>query len=512
MAILGTHSRRAEALARWALPLATLAFFVATAPGYGIFRDELYYLACGRHLDWGYVDHPPLVAVLAAVASRLLGGSLVGLRLFPALAAAGTVLLVGDSARALGAGRWGRVLAQLLVATAPVYLSLFTIFSMNAFDLVVWAGLGRLAIALLSGAGPRLWIAFGALAGVGLQNKLDVALLGAGIAAGLVVARRWDVLGSRWPWMGGALAVLLFLPHVAWQVAHDWPTREFIARAQSGKIEHLSPLAYLGSQLLMVGPPAALLAAAGLGWLLAARRARPWRPIGWAVVVVVLVLALSVSKPYYLAPAYTLLFPAAGAALGAWTAAWWARRAARALITAAVLATLLAAPLAKPLLPVDRFVAYADALGMAPASGETHELGRLPQFFADMHGWEDLARATARVHRSLPPPDRARACVFAQNYGQAGAIDHFGPALGLPPAISGHNSYWLWGPGSCTGEVLLILGGDAANHRQVFARVEAGGVHRCGECMPYESEVTIWVGRGLRVPLAEAWGRVKHYD
>lgn len=501
-----------ERLTRWALPLATLAFFVATAEGYGIFRDELYYLACGRHLDWGYVDHPPLVALLAAAARGLFGSSLVGLRLFPALAAAGTVLLVGDTARALGADRWGRVLAQLLAATAPAYLALFTIFSMNAFDILVWAGLGRMAVALLGGgADPRLWLAFGALAGVGLQNKLDVGLLGAGLAAGLVAARRWDVLRSRWPWAGGALALAIFLPHVAWQAAHGWPTPEFVARAQSGKIVHLAPWQFLAAQLELVGPAAAALAAAGLGWLLLARAARPVRALGWAVVAVVAVFALSVSKPYYLAPAYALLFPAAGAALDGWTAGR-GRRLVRPLVTVAVVSILVAAPLAKPLLPVERYLAYAAALGIAPESDERHELGRLPQFFADMHGWRGLAEATAAAFHRLPPADRARACVFAQNYGEAGAIDHFGPALGLPPAISGHNSYWLWGPGRCTGEVLLILGGDRADHLAAFARVDPAGHHRCRDCMPYESDLTIWVARDLRLPLEQAWEGVKHFD
>ena len=505
------RSRLAERATRWALPLATLAFFVATAPGYGIFRDELYYLACGRHLAWGYVDQPPLVGLLAAVATALFGDSLVGLRLFPALAAAGTVLLVGDTARAFGAGRWGRITAQLLAATTPIYLSLFTIFSMNAFDVLVWAGLARLGAALLAGARERLWLAFGALAGVGLENKLDVGLLGAGLVVGLVVARRWDVLASRWLWLGGAVAAALFLPHVVWQALHGWPTPEFVAGAQEGKIVELAPWQFLAEQVWLVGPVAAGLALAGLGWLLAARAARVQRPLGWAVVVVLAVFALSVSKPYYFSPAYALLFAAAGAALEAWTAGR-GRRLLRPLVLVAVASILFSAPLAKPLLPVDGYLRYAAALGVAPGSDESHELGRLPQFFADMHGWREMAENVAAAMATLPLAERERACVYGNNYGEAAAIDHFGPALGLPPAISGHNSYWLWGPGECTGEVLILLGGEREDHLRSFRSVQRIGHHTCTDCMPYEDDLTIWVGRGLKLPIGEAWERARHYN
>lgn len=496
---------------RWALPLATLLFFAVTAAGYGIFRDELYYLACGRRLAWGYVDHPPGIALVARLAELLFGGWLPGLRLLPALAAAGTVLLVGDSARALGGGRWARLLAQLFAATAPIYLSLFTILSMNALDVVIWAGLARLALALLAGADPRLWLGFGALAGAGLLTKLDVGLLGAGLGVGVLLARRFELLRERWLWAGAALAALMFTPHVLWQVEHGFPTREFVAAAQAGKIQDIGALGFAAAQLEMAGPFAALVALAGLAWLLGAGAARRFRPLGWAVVVVFAVFALGVSKAYYFAPAWSILFPA-GAVVLEWATARWRPRLLRSLSTLAAVSTLAFAPLAKPLLPVDAYLRYAAALGFAPGSAETHRLGRLPQFFADMHGWQDLAATVARVAAALPAEDRARACVFGRNYGEAGAVEHFGPALGAPPAISGHNSYWLWGPGDCTGEVLIVLGGDPERLASQFASVERAAIFRCDDCMPYENNLPIHVARGLRAPLAEAWSEVRHYN
>lgn len=502
---------RAELVARGALPLAVLAFFAATAAGYGVFRDELYYFACARHLDWGYVDHPPMVALLAALVRAAFGDSWIAARLLSAAAAGGTVLLVGDTARELGGGRWARLSAQLLAATAPVYLALFSIFSMNALDVLVWAGLVRIAARILAGGSAQLWLAFGALAGIGLENKLNVGLLGGGLAAGLVLARRFDILRSRWFWLGGAVALALFLPHVAWQARHGWPTLEFVANAQRAKIVRLGPIGFIAAQFIQTGPIGFTFALAGLGWLLAARGARPFRPLGWAALAVLAVFAASVSKPYYFAPALTLLFAAAGVALETWTEGRFARPArAVALVAAASIA--VAAPLAKPLLTEDGYVRYAAALGLRPSSDEKHRLGRLPQFFADMHGWRNLADAVARVAAALPPEDRAKACVYGNNYGEAGAIDFFRAELGLPPAISGHNSYWLWGPGSCTGAVVLIIGGRAGDHARDFATVEPGGVFHCADCMPFEDNLAIWVARGLKVTLADAWGAWKHFD
>jgi hypothetical protein len=502
---------RSEILVRWALPLAVLVFFAATASGYGVFRDELYYMACARHLDWGYVDHPPLVALIARLVGVAFGDSWIALRMLSALAAAGTVALVGDLAGELGGGRWARVLAQVLTATAPVYLSLFSIYSMNGFDVLIWAGLARIAARILAGGSQRLWLTFGALAGVGLLNKIDVVLLGAGIVAGCSLAGRFDVFRSRWIWLGGALAAALFAPHVAWQFVNGWPTREFVANAQRVKITPLGPVGFVAKQFTMAGPVAFSMALSGLGWLLAARSSRMFRPLGWAALAVLVVLAASVAKPYYFAPALTVLFAAGGVALEGWTSGRFARPA-RAVTLVAAASILVAAPLVKPLLSADGYVRYAAALHVRPGTDENHRLGRLPQFFADMHGWRELAEAVAAVHADLPAEDRARACVYGQNYGEAGAIDTFGPALGLPPAISQHNSYFMWGPGSCTGAVVLLIGGDREDHVEHFDTVDAAGVFRCADCMPYESDLTIWVARGLTVPLADAWRASKHYD
>ncbi len=490
----------------------TVLFHIVTARGYGIFRDELYYLACAEHLDWGYVDHPPLVAVLAWAVRHTLGSSLVALRLWPALAAGVTVYLAAAIARQLGGGRSAQLLAAVAVAFTPLYLGISSYYSMNATDLVVWTALLLVTVRILRTDDRRLWLVFGAIAGLGLENKLSVLFLGFGIAIGLVAARQWRQLRDRRLWLGVAIAVLLFVPHLAWQVAHGWPTLEFIASATASKNVAFSPLDFLVQQAIYMNPVALPVWLGGLAYLLMARAARPYRALGWAYLAILILMMTQSAKPYYLGPIYPLLLAAGAVAIEQRSALprWgWLRYASLAIIA---VSGAVAAPLAKPLLPEDTFVRYAAAIAVAPAPDERHEIGRLPPFFADMHGWQELAAAVAEVHRALPEAERGRACVFAQNYGQASAIDFFGPGLGLPRAISGHNSYWLWGPGDCDGRVLIIIGGRLDDHAAAFTDVAAAGRFRCADCMPYESDQTLWVARGPRLPIAAAWPGTKHYD
>lgn len=494
----------------WILPaLAIVGLHVATARGYGIFRDELYYLACADHLAWGFVDHPPLSIAVLAIVRTLLGDSLHAIRLVPALAAGATAVLAASTARSLGGGAFAQRVAAISAAVMPIALALCGFYSMNALDLVLWTAAFRILAAILAGGDPRLWIAFGAVAGVGLQNKLSMLFMGLGVVLGLVVARRWDALLTRWIWLGGALAAAIVLPNVLWQAAHDWPTLEFMANARRYKMEGTNPLGFVVETLLNGGPLTFPVWIGGVGWLLASRASKAWRGLGWAFVAIFAVMLASGAKPYYLAPTFPLACAAGGVAWERWTdrpRMAWARPA---LLAVVFVGSAAVAPLAKALLPVEAYLRYSRALGITPSSGERHALGRLPQHFADMHGWKELAEAVARVRDGLPEEDRARVCVAGQNYGEAGAIDYFGPALGLPRAISGHNSYWLWGPGDCAGKVWIVIGDRRESLETIFESVERGGVFECDLCMPYEDGSAIWICRGLRGSPSALWPTIK---
>jgi hypothetical protein len=495
-------------LAEWGPSLGVLLFHLTFLRGYGVFRDELYYIACGKRPGWGYVDHPPLVGWVAWAVRQVFGDSHLALRVVAALAAAAAVWVTARIARELGGGTFAVVLAGLGSAVAPIMLALGSIYSMNAFDLVFWAVLFWIVTRILRGGDERLWIAFGAVAGLGLLDKISVLFVGFGIVVGLVLSRRFDVFRSRFFWAGGAIAFLVFLPHLVWQQAHGWPTLEFMRNARQEKMVALPVTGFLRVALDDT-TPVAWLWIFGVGWLLLARAAGRVRTLGFAFLAVLALLATTGGKPYYLAAGYAAPLAAGAVAVEAWTER--ARRLRPVLATLVVVVGLALSPLAAPVLPVDDYVRYAAALGQKPATDEHHELARLPQFYADMHGWRQMAQTVASTFRTLPPEERAKACVFGQNYGEAGAIEYFGPGLGLPPAISAHNSYWIWGPGRCTAEVLLVIGDRRDRLDQLFESVEEGGTFHCRDCMPYENGRHVWIARRLKVPLAGLWPEIKHF-
>jgi hypothetical protein len=494
------------------LPGLTFLFHLITIKGYGYFRDELYYLANAEHLGLGYVDHPPMIGLITAAVRATLGDSLVAIRLLPAVAAAATVWLVMLTARELGGGRRAQTLAGLATMLAPAYIGIFGFLSMNAFDILLWAAAFLLVARILRTGRHRLWLLFGVIAGVGLQNKISFFFVGFGIVAGLLLSRRWPVFRKPAFWLGGLVAAIVFSPYLAWQASHGWPLLEFMENARRFKNVQLGIAPFMAEQVLLTNFLALPLWLGGLAFLLFNRAAAVFRPLGWSYLAMLcLMLVSGDAKPYYLAPAYTVLFAAGAVAL---TGLKWrsSRQLQAAMVVMIVAGGALSAPLAKPLLPVEMYIAYANALGIRPSSGERHAEGRLPQNFADRHGWAELAETVAAVYKALEPVERQKACIFGQNYGQAGAIDLFGRRHGLPKAISAHNSYHLWGPRDCSGEVLIVIGDTRETLEQAFETVQLGAVFTCPNCMPYENNKPIWVARNLRQPLVSVWPAIKKFS
>ena len=335
-------------------------------------------------------------------------------------------------------------------------------------------------------------------------------MIGLGLAAGLVVTRERKWLATRWPWLGGTIAMALFLPYVVWNATHDWAHVAFIESAVTGKYSGLDAWTFLSGLALNMNPSTLPLWLSGLGWLLFARAGARYRILGvvWAAACLVL-LANGHSKSGYLASAFAMLYAAGGVAWERWIPARTALRAAAVAVVALGAALV---PFATPILPVETYVRYAEALGIAPSTAEGHELAELPQFYADMFGWEEKAAAVAEVFHALPEEERAVATIFAENYGRSGAIDYWSDEYDLPGAIGNHNNYWLWGPGDARGEVVIVLGGDRDDLAERFASVELAGVATCDYCIPYERDVPIHVARGLVVPIEELWPLIGHYD
>jgi hypothetical protein len=494
-----------------ALALAKLVFHLATSQGWGYFRDELYYIACSDRLAWGYVDHPPLSILLLRMVRETFGESLPALRLLSAVAGAASVFVTGLIARELGGGRAAQVLAALCTFFAPVFLVMGHYYSMNGIDVLCWAALALLAIRILQRDQPRLWVWFGLLAGLGLENKYSVAFFAAGLAGGLLLTPQRRQLASPWLWLGGGLAALLFAPHLWWQIDNGYPSLEFMAAATAKKNVRLGPVEFFLGQITLGHPLALPLWLAGVAGLLVRPAWSAVRPLGFAYVILFAVFVLQGGKVYYLTPILPLLFGAGAALLDAGAAARAWRWPVPAYAGLMLVLGLAAVPVTVPVLPVETQLAYIDAIGISEPRMERNARGALPQHLADFFGWNELVDTVARVADRLPPAERARAVVVGRNYGDAGAVEVLGRPRGLPRAISGHNSYWLWGPGRCTGEVMVVLGDRRERLEELFADVRLGAVSRCRDCMPYEDGRSVWVARGLKQPLDRLWPRVKGF-
>lgn len=420
---------------------------------YGYFRDELYYLDMARHLDWGYVDAAPLVAVYAK-AALLLGGSLAALRVLPALAGTALVALAVLLAREVGGGRFAQLLAGLAVLFAPGILLVDSLLSMNAFEPLFWTGALLVLARLLRTGDSRLWVSFGILVGLGLENKHSTLFFGFAVGVALVLAPQRREVFRPWVWVGLAIALALFLPNVVWQARHGFPTLEDLENVRrEGKNVVLGPLDFVKQQVVAMHPVLFPVWLAGVAWFLKERR---WRLLGFTFVAFFAVMALAHAKDYYLFPIYPMAFAGGAVAIERWTAsraaAW--RPALAAVVVVLGLVTL---PLCTWLLPPAGYLAYAARLGFRQQKAEVRHEGPLPQPMGDQFGWEEMAREVAAIYGALTPEERARTGILTGNYGEAGAINLFGPALGLPRAYSRHQNHWYWGPPPESPTNLIVL-------------------------------------------------------
>ncbi len=501
--------------ARMQVPLAAagLAWVLYFLPGvvgwFGPFIDELYYVSCARRLAWGYVDHPPLAPFLLRLSLGVFGDSIVALRVPAATLGALVVFGTGWLSGRMGATRYGQAIACAAVVSAPLLQVLFGFYSMNAVELLLWLALGGVVVEIERRGEPRLWLLFGALAGLALLNKHTVTtfVAGLGVAMALTRARR-HVLGP-WLWAGAAIAVVIALPNLWWQQAHGWPSLEFYRNAALLKNNPAGPAEVLLQQVLFMSPGVLPVTLAGLAWFWRDARLRHVA-LQFAVLLALLVWSAQ-SRPDRLAGIYPLIFAGGGVWIGQIAAARRAVRVGLPLWIAAWGVLLL--PIGSPVLSPEGTTAHLARLGIEiqTESGPGKRTA-LPQHFADRLGWPALVRDVAAVRDALPEPDRGRVMFFAQSYGQASALDWLGAADGLSPVYATHNTWFFWGPPPADPDVAIVLGDRRADLEELFADVRLAAIHRCGLCMPWRNNMPIWVARGPKVRLADKWPEWKHFE
>jgi hypothetical protein len=479
---------------------------------YGYFRDELYYMACARHLAFGYVDQPPLSILVLRLSELLLGDSLFVIRLLPALASAAIVGLTGLLSRELGGRGWAIALSCAAALCALFYLGVGNFFSMNAFEPLFWMGLVYLLVQIINGGSPTLWLWLGVLLGLGLENKHSTVFFAVGIFIGLLLTPERRHFAQKYVWLGGAIAFAIALPNIVWEARYHWPTYELLSNiAHSNKNVALGPAQFIVQQAVFMNPGTVPLWLAGLIWVFGSREGRRYCIIGIIYLVTLAEFIVLHGKSYYLAPAYPMLCAAGGVAVERFFASpfLWCKAALLALV---LITGALFAPTVLPILPPAKLVAYMHTIHMELPRTETSHTAVLPQIFADQFGWEEMVGSVAHIYHHLRPEDEKRAAIFCQNYGEAGAIDFFGQKLGLPPAISGHQNYFLWGPRDWTGEVILVVDSNDEDERQLFGSVQdLGQVGSSQWAMPFERRRHIYLCRDLKMSVRELWPRLKNW-
>ncbi len=493
----------------WSLAGATLALHFLVNGRYGYWIDELYFMACGDHLAWGYVDHPPLIAVVAKVSRWLLGDSLFAIRFFPAVAGALLVYLTGRIARQLGGGRFAQVLAAIAVIVVPVFLAFHNLLTMNAFEPLLWTLCAYAVIVIIKTERQPLWLAVGAIAGVALLNKYSVAFFGACLIAGLLLTPERRLLRSRWSLLGALVAVVILLPNLLWELAWGWPTVELMRNAKLYQYQPVTPGEFLLGQLQIMHPFTLPLWLAGLGFYLFAADGRRFRALGLTFVIFFSVSLLGQAKTYYLAPIYPMLF-AAGAVVterfSQWRAWNWLKPAT---VVFLLIGGSITVPLVLPVLPIETLPKYLALLKPKEIRPETRKQGEIPQLFADMFAWPETVAAVAKAYEGLAPNEKSRCAIWGGSYGDAGAVDFLGRAFGLPKAISGHQNYYLWGPRDYSGDVMITVNIPGESLQPWFEHVDLAATVSCEHCMPDRTHIPIHVCRGLKKPLKEFWPEVK---
>lgn len=496
---------------------------------YGYFRDEFDYMACGNHLAWGYVDQPPLIPFLIHVCRAALGDSLRSIRFIPAVASSFLVIQTAVLARELGGRRFAILLSAVTALVAPQYLSNGSLLGTNCLEPNLWMGCAYLAILAIKRNDARYWLWFGVVAGIGLEEKYSIALFGCGMVIGLLLTPQRRAFLNPWIWIGGLAAFLIFLPNLLWNLHNHWPFLELMHNIREDGRDVVLPLGqFFFQQTLLIQPLTAPIWIAGLIAFFVSPALKPYRALGWCYLVCFTAFFLLHGKNYYLSPIYPILL-AAGAVvieaalerrkIGSSVSPETVRVGPNRLVwlKPVIVLLLLAggahiAPLAVPVLSPDKFLAYLKYLPMKPPVMEhSHEHAPLPQWYADQFGWQEIVAEAATAYARLSPEERPGCGVFGQDYGQAGAIDFFGPRYGLPPALSGHQSYWLWGPRGYSGNCLIVLGDSRARLEELFEHVEYVGTSADN---PYalEKEVTVYICRGAKFgTLAEVWPQLKKW-
>jgi len=501
------------------LALADFIVHMLFAGNYGYFRDELYYLVSGtQHLSLGYVDFPPFIAYIAAFLNVFTKDSLVSIHVVPALVEGLLVFVAGMISRELGGGRNAQLLAAVSTLLTLALLADGSEFSPDALDQLWWSLLAYLVVRIVKRREPKLWTLAGLVVGIGLLTKLTMFFfVGALLLSFLAIPSGRKYLRSKWVVVGGLLSFAFILPMIYWNLVNGWPMVNFYLEF-TGDFGGGGPLSFFVNQLGEINYLNIPIFFMGLYFYLRSDGGSELRALGLSYIILYVAMTVADTKPYYLSPIYPMLF-AGGALLiekssisRKGVARWFGSKPYLACL---VILAILLAPLLMPILPPSTLVSvYGEStLASVNGGGASGETGPLPQNLGDRFGWDTMVSTLAQAYDALPANERSQACIFTADYGQASAVNLLGESMGLPEAISGHNSYYVWGPGSCTGNVLITVGYSLAADQQSYANVTLLTTITCQYCMNLENNLPVYLCTNPSFSsIAAVWPEVRSYD
>lgn len=486
------------------LALLSVAVHTATNGRYGFHRDELQTLDDSRHMDWGFVAYPPITPLIGRLELTLFGTSLIGFRFFAAVAVSAAMVLAGLIAKELGGGRREQVLAAVATCVAPVALAQGAVFQYVSFD-YLWGVLATYFLVRLCKSGDaRWWLAIGFTLGLGMETRYTAGFLTLGIVLGVLLSDARKYLLSKWLWIGVAIAVVLFLPNVIWQAQHHFISLDFLKHLHERDTRQGRNNGFLSAQILLcINLATVPLAALGFSFLSAKEQRKRYALVGWTVLVTFLLFWVAKARFYYTAPIYPVVLAAGSVAFGNW-------KSRTKPVTAKTVSALQWVGI---VLGGAIFAVFT--MPIAPLGGAGWRLtSKMHDQFREQIGWTELAQNVARIYNTLSPEERTRTGILAGNYGEGGALNLYGPALGLPHAMAGTNSFWYRGYDPREPQIVIVVGLEREEADAKFMSCVVAGKNSNAYGVENEESMDhpdILLCRGLKGTWAQFWAHFQRY-
>lgn len=478
---------------------------------YGIFRDTFLYIAQSDHPGWGYLEVPPIAPLALALVRFLAGTTFFSLHIIQAVTGSLFIIITALMAKKLGGNKFAVILTLICATLTPQFIGTDAHFDYGTFDRLFWALALYSILLLIKTEDRKYWIYFGIAAGFGLLSKITMLYLGFGLLSAFLLLKERRYLFDIRFILSGLIALLIFLPFIIWQIGNGFPIIEYLINYQKTLI-HTGAVGFFARQLATMNPIEVFIWLPGLYYFLFDREGKKYRVFGLAYLIISAIFIMQNAKYYLIAPLYSVLFAGGSiflSGLAEKKRAGWLKPT---IITVTLITSILEIPFARPLLPPELFIRYSGHNGNLRS--EKNDTSELPQTFADQFGWEEMAQKVSGIYNSLSGDEKKKACIYADNYGEAGALHFYRGKYGYPDPVCPNNIFYFWGPGNNTGEIMIIVGDEEKDQddlKQKFDSVVIADRIDNKYAMPFENR-PIFLCRGLHVKLSDIWKRAKHFE